>query len=140
MASRPASTRRASSIAMTMRTTRDSRPIRVVERQGGEQLFETTKPGRNGTVLITFALPADELHGAVGLGLLRWLGWSARFWRACSLDVSAEDGMPVASRPVAVVAAEVVVSAPGLAGYRGDCCAGRVPWDGLRGRMRLRSP
>jgi 1,4-alpha-glucan branching enzyme len=30
-------------------------------------LIKTTKPGRNGTVLVTFALPADELNGAVSV-------------------------------------------------------------------------
>jgi 1,4-alpha-glucan branching enzyme len=47
---------------------RDSRPD-----QGGpppewrEQLIKTTKPGRNGTVRVTFALPADEPCGAVSV-------------------------------------------------------------------------
>jgi 1,4-alpha-glucan branching enzyme len=32
-----------------------------------EQLIKTTKPERNGTVRVTFALPADEPHGAVSV-------------------------------------------------------------------------
>jgi 1,4-alpha-glucan branching enzyme len=30
-------------------------------------LIKTTKPGRNGTVRVTFALPADKPHGAVSV-------------------------------------------------------------------------
>ena len=32
-----------------------------------EQLIKTTKPGRKGTVRVTFALPADEPRGAVSV-------------------------------------------------------------------------
>ena len=32
-----------------------------------KQLIRTTKPGRNGTVRVTFALPADEPRGAVSV-------------------------------------------------------------------------
>ena len=32
-----------------------------------EQLIKTTKPGRDGTVRVTFALPADEPCGAVSV-------------------------------------------------------------------------
>ena len=32
-----------------------------------EQLIKTTKPGSNGTVRVTFALPADKPHGAVSV-------------------------------------------------------------------------
>ncbi len=51
-----------------MRTMRDSWPD-----QGGpapewrEQLNKTTKPGHNGSVRVTFALPADEPRGAVSV-------------------------------------------------------------------------
>lgn len=30
-------------------------------------MIKTTKPGRNGTVRVTFALPADDPHGAVSV-------------------------------------------------------------------------
>ena len=42
--------------------------VRVVDRlEWREQLIKTTKPGRNGTVRVTFALPADEPRGAVSV-------------------------------------------------------------------------
>ena len=47
---------------------RDSRPDRggpVAE--WSKQLIKTTKSGRNGTVRVTFALPADEPCGAVSV-------------------------------------------------------------------------
>ena len=42
--------------------------VSVVERpEWREQLIKTTKPGRNGTVRVTFTLPADEPSGAVSV-------------------------------------------------------------------------
>ena len=42
--------------------------VRVVDRlEWREQLIKTTKPGRNGTIRVTFALPADEPLGAVSV-------------------------------------------------------------------------
>jgi 1,4-alpha-glucan branching enzyme len=41
---------------------------RFGERRSGEkQLIKTTKPGRDGTVRVTFALPADEPAGPVSV-------------------------------------------------------------------------
>lgn len=43
-------------------------PIRMAEcPEWRDQLIKTTKPGRNGTVRVTFALSADEPHGAVSV-------------------------------------------------------------------------
>ncbi len=43
-------------------------PINSSRAQVGEQqLIKTTRPGRDGTVRVTFALPADEPPGAVSV-------------------------------------------------------------------------
>ncbi len=43
-------------------------PINSSSAQVGEQqLIKTTRPGRDGTVRVTFALPADEPPGAVSV-------------------------------------------------------------------------
>jgi 1,4-alpha-glucan branching enzyme len=41
--------------------------ISVVERKLEKKLIKVAKPGRNGTVRVTFALPADEPPGAVSV-------------------------------------------------------------------------
>lgn len=43
------------------------RPSSLNARKRREQLIKTTKPGRDGTVRVTFALPVDEPGGAVSV-------------------------------------------------------------------------
>ncbi len=67
----PTATRRAFRRGMSDQAhrIRDNQPqIKVVEcPEWREQLIKTTKPGPNGTVRVTFALPVDEPRGAVSV-------------------------------------------------------------------------